>query len=126
MKTNKKPTQSELEVLQIIWSIGPSSVREVHRQLSTVRDVFYTTTLKTMQVMTEKGFLDRDTSQRSHIYRAKVKQADIEKKMIDSLLKTMFSGSTSRMVISAIGSQKLTHKELKEIKSLIDQMESDD
>ncbi len=121
-----KPTPSELEILKILWDNGPSSVRVVHDALSEHRDVFYTTTLKTMQVMATKGLLSRDTSLRSHIYSSKVLQADIEKSLIDGLVNSIFQGSTTQLIISAIGHQKPKPEELKQIKSLLDQLENDE
>ena len=121
-----KPTTSELEVLGILWSQGPLSVREVHRQLSEEREVFYTTTLKTMQVMHSKGLLDRDTSERAHIYSPLVEKDDIERNMIDGLSQTMFSGSTAKLVISALGHNKPTLEELEQIREMIDKMDPDD
>ena len=120
-----KPTSAELEILNILWDTGPTSVRDVHTQLSEFRDVFYTTTLKTMQVMVSKGLLDRDTSQRAHIYQPLVARQDIEKDLIAGLLHSAFSGSTSRLIISAIGHGKPTADELKEIRSLIDKIDKD-
>ena len=121
-----KPTASELEILTILWEAGPSSVREVHEQLSAKRDVFYTTTLKTMQVMTDKGLLDRDTSQRAHVYQPAIKRESVERNLIQGLSSSLFKGSTARLVISALGHEKPTAEELSEIRKLIDQMDDDD
>jgi len=121
-----KPTAAELEILTLLWDSGPSSVREVHRQLSRHRDVFYTTTLKTMQVMTDKGLLERDTSQRAHIYSPAVSRDGIEKNLIDTLRKSMFNGSTAGLIISALGHSKPTAEELREIRDMIDKMDKDD
>lgn len=120
-----KPTIAELEILTYLWENGPSSVRDVHRQLSEMRDVFYTTTLKTMQVMLTKGILHRDTSERAHIYNPAVEKRDIEGNLLDGLRKSMFRGSTASLVISALGHDRPTHQELEEIKALIDKMEDD-
>ncbi len=121
----KKPTTAELDVLTALWENGPSSVRDVHRILSESRDILYTTTLKTMQVMFGKGLLTRDDSSRAHIYAAAVEQSDIEKKMLDGIADSLFSGSTARLVISALGHDKPTSEELDEIRKLIDQLEED-
>lgn len=121
-----KPTAAELEILNILWETGPSSVREVHRQLSEDRDVFYTTTLKTMQVMHNKELLDRDTSERAHVYFPKVDKADIEKSLLTGLTSSLFKGSTARLVISALGHDKPTADELAQIRSLIDKLDEDD
>ena len=121
----KKPTTAELDVLTALWENGPSSVRDVHRVLSQSRDILYTTTLKTMQVMYGKGLLTRDDSSRAHIYEAAVAQSDIEKTMLDGIADSLFSGSTARLVISALGHDKPTSDELDAIRKLIDQLEED-
>lgn len=121
-----KPTGAELEILNLLWENGPSSVREIHKQLSEKREVFYTTTLKTMQVMHSKGYLDRDTSQRAHIYSPSLARDNIQKNLLGGLRDTLFSGSTARLVISALGNDKPTSAELEEIRKIIDQIEPDD
>ena len=121
-----KPTAAELEVLNILWDQGASSVRDVHGQLSELRDVFYTTTLKTMQVMHSKGLLNRDTSERAHIYSPEIHKTDVEKRMIDGLRDTMFYGSTGKLIISALGHSKPTSEELERIRELIAIMKYDD
>lgn len=122
MKKNYKPTDSELEILQILWTKGPSSVRDVHEQLSEKKSVFYTTTLKTMQVMHDKGILGRDTSSRSHIYSAKIHKTAVQNTMIERLKDSVFGGSMSELILSAIGNQKPDEKDLAEIKSLINKL----
>ena len=124
--SRKKPTSAELEILNVLWEGGPASVREVHKQLSKQREVFYTTTLKTMQVMHNKGLLSRDESSRAHIYFPAIEKSHVEKSLIDGLRNTLFSGSTARLVISALGSDKPTTEELEEIKHIIDQLEQDE
>ena len=121
----KKPTDSELDILNILWSKGPSSVREVHEAIALSKKVFYTTTLKTMQVMVEKGLLKRDTSHRSHIYEALIKREEIQKSSLNKILDTVFGGSTSKLVISALGQKSPTPEELKEIKSILEKLEKD-
>ena len=120
---NKKPTTAELDILTILWDDGPSSVRDVHRQLTEARDVLYTTTLKTMQVMLKKGLLLRDDSERAHIYRAAIEQSDVEKTLLGGIASSLFSGSTAQLVISALGHDKPSPDELDEIRKLIDQLE---
>lgn len=125
MKKKFKPTEAELEIMQILWTSGPTSVRKVHQQLSETKEVYYTTTLKTMQIMLEKGLLSRDTSERAHIYKPEIERSAIEKTMIDKMVNSMFSGSTSKMIISAMGNQQPSQEELKEIKKMIDQLSKD-
>jgi BlaI family transcriptional regulator, penicillinase repressor len=113
------PTESELEILQVIWRKGSATVRDVYEELKPGRDTGYTTTLKTMQIMTEKGMLCRDTSNRSHVYRALVSRENTQKHFLDKIIDGMFSGSTSRMVIGAIDSKKLSEKEIEEIREYL-------
>jgi len=120
-----KPTIAELEILTHLWENGPSSVRDVHSQLSELRDVFYTTTLKTMQVMLNKGLLQRDTSERAHIYSPTVEKTNIERSLLDGLRTSMFRGSTASLIISALGHDRPTPKELEAIRALIDKMDDD-
>ena len=121
-----KPTDSELQILTVLWEKGPSSVRDVHNILSEERDLYYTTTLKTMQVMVDKGLLTRDTTQRSHIYDAKIKKKDVEKNLIEKLAGAVFKGSASQLIISALGNSKPSKDELEEIKALIDQLDQEE
>ena len=121
-----KPTDSELEILNIIWEKGPSSVRDIHSILSEKRDLYYTTTLKTMQLMAEKGLLSRDTTQRSHIYHVNINKSDVEKNLIDKLANTVFKGSASQLIMSALGHSKPSKVELEEIKSLIEKLDQNE
>ena len=120
-----KPTDSELEILALLWQNGPSSVREVHEALSSSKDVFYTTTLKTMQVMLDKGFVDRDTSSRSHIYRALISQSSVQKNLLQKLKQNVFGGSTEQLILSALGTDQPSDEDLELIQSLIDKMKND-
>ena len=119
----KKPTDAELEVLQILWTLGPSTVRTVNKELSNNREVVYTTTLKMMQVMTEKGFLSRDTSKRTHLYKAEIEKSEIQNTLLDKLLSSAYEGSPLRLVVHALGHKKTSKKDLEEIKKIIDQLE---
>ena len=119
-----KPTESELEILNILWNEGPSNVRNVNNIINQQKEVGYTTTLKLMQIMTQKGLVERDESARTHIYSAKIKAEDIQGEMLDKLLNTAFGGSASKLVLSALGSGKTSAKELEEIKALIQKLEN--
>ncbi len=121
----RKPTDAELEVLQILWEHGPNSVRFVNTELSKNREVVYTTTLKMMQVMTEKGFLQRDTSQRTHLYEAVISQEMVQQSMVDKLVDTVFQGSTLKLVMQALGHKKASSKDLETIKKIINNLEND-
>lgn len=126
MENNKKqrPTESELEILQVLWEKGSATVREVHEILEPIKDVGYTTTLKTMQIMAEKGMLKRDTSQRTHIYTPLLKREDIQDQFLNKLIDGLFSGSASRMVIGALSRKNLSGKELKEIRDYLNNIEN--
>ena len=104
----KKPTDSELEILDLLWQNGPSSVRDIHKSLAEKRDLYYTTTLKTMQLMAEKGLLSRDTKQRSHIYHVIIDKKDVEKSLLEKLANSVFRGSASQLIMSALGHSKPT------------------
>lgn len=121
----KKPTDAELEVLQILWQHGPSSVRHVNAELSKNREVVYTTTLKMMQVMTEKGFLTRDTTERTHLYKAAVSEQKVQENMLDKLVNTAYGGSPLRLVMQVLGHEKTSQEDLDEIKKIIKKLEKD-
>jgi len=119
-----KPTEAELEILQVLWTYGPSNVRFVNDKLKSERNVGYTTTLKVMQIMTEKGMLERNKKSRTHIYAAIVEEKETKNHLIDKFISSLFGGSTSGMVLQALGNQKCSAKELNEIKKLIDNIEN--
>lgn len=123
MNKPSKPTEAELEILQVVWQQGPATVRAVHEQLVLHRDIGYTTTLKNMQNMVQKGLLTRDESAKSHVYAANVPQEKTQKLLIDRLLETAFGGSAGRMVMQALGHRKTSKEELEQIKALIEKLE---
>ena len=118
-----KPTEGELEVLRIIWEQGPSTVREVNHQLTSVKEVGYTTTLKIMQIMSEKGLLVRDTSGKTHIYRAAVSQQKTQQQLLNRLMENAFGGSAMELVMQALGNKKSTSEEINEIRAFLDRLE---
>ena len=120
-----KPTESELEILQFLWEFGPMTVRELNDQLNKHRRVGYTTSLKMMQIMTEKGLLTRDTAQRSHIYAPALLPEDVQSNMLDHVLKTVFRGDRSKLVLQALGNHEVTPEELSELKAIINKMEEE-
>lgn len=120
-----KPTEAELEILKLLWSNGPLSVREVNVLINKTKEVGYTTTLKLMQIMAQKGLVIRDESARSHIYEAGVAQDKIQTAMLDRLMESAFGGSASQLVLNALGRGKASQKELEEIKALIKKLEDD-
>ncbi len=122
MKT-QQPTTNELRILQVLWDTGPASVKAVHEKLGQEKDTGYTTTLKTMQIMTEKGLLSRDTSQRKHIYRAEVSREQAQRQTLGKMVNNLFQGSTSKLVIGALDNKPLSKDELDEIKAYLEQFE---
>lgn len=126
MRTNyPEPTESEVEILQILWQKGSATVREVHEVLETKKDVGYTTTLKLMQIMVEKGIVDRDTSKRIHIYKPLIPQSSVENNLINKLRQKIFRGSASRLVIGALSSEPVSEQELEEIREFLDSYTKD-
>ncbi|HKK75971.1 MAG TPA: BlaI/MecI/CopY family transcriptional regulator [Saprospiraceae bacterium] len=127
MSKNKsvQPTESELEILQVLWAEGPSPVRAVNDRLNEQREVGYTTTLKMMQLMLKKGLVARDASSRTHIYRAAVTEAQTRAQLLDRFVDTAFRGSAMELVMQALGNEDTSEDELKEIKDFIQQIESE-
>lgn len=121
-----KPTDSELEVLQVLWENGPVTVRNVNDKLNEKREIGYTTTLKIMQIMTEKRLVSRDTNSRTHIYSANVPEADTQKKLLEKFVDSTFKGSAKKLVMQALGNHKTSKDELDEIKALIQKIENED
>ena len=124
MATTKyiKPTESELEILQILWTKGTATVREVHEELIKTKDAGYTTTLKLMQIMHEKGLVKRDDSMRTHVYQAAVNKERTQKHMLSKMIDTLFGGSPTQLVIQALGDgeHKASAEEIQKIQLLLD------
>ena len=117
-----KPTESELEILQIIWEKGLATVREVHEELAKSKDVGYTTTLKLMQIMHDKGLVKRDESMRTHVYQAAVNKEKTQKHLLTKMIDTLFGGSSTQLVLQALGEQKATPEELEQIQTLLNNL----
>lgn len=120
-----KPTETELDILQILWKAGPSTVRFVNEALCEKRgkEVGYTNTLKMMQLMLEKGILSRDASKRTHIYDAVLSEEATQKTLVDRLLQNAFGGSAMKLVMQALGHKKTSKEDLIEIRRVIDEIE---
>lgn len=118
-----EPTKSELEILQVLWDKGPSTVREVNNELVKQREVNYTTTLKQMQIMTDKGLLNRDQGQMKHIYSAVVEEQKLKAYLLDKFVDSMYKGSASKLVIQLIGDVNTSRQDLQEIKDMIKKLE---
>lgn len=117
-----KPTESELEILQILWAKGLATVREVHEDLASTKDVGYTTTLKLMQIMHEKGLVKRDDSMRTHVYQAAVNKEKTQKHLLGKMIDNLFGGSPTQLVIQALGEHKTSPEELEKIQTLLNQL----
>ena len=117
------PTKSELEILHVLWQYGPSTVRTVNEHLNEQREVNYSSTLKLMQIMESKGLLKRDTNDRSHVYRPAENPEKVQTQVVNGLRDLAFGGSTSRLVMRALGDGSATPDELEEIKRLIEKMQ---
>lgn len=120
-----KPTDAELEILRILWKTGPSTVRSIHDVLNRERTTGYTTALKLLQIMSDKGLVLRDTSQRAHVYRAAHAEEAMQRHLIHRLMDRAFGGSAVKLVMRALSEKKASPEELAEIRSLLDQMEED-
>ena len=119
-----KPTESELEILQILWRKGLATVREVHEELSLTKQAGYTTTLKLMQIMNEKGIVKRDDSIRTHIYQAAINKEKTQKHLLSKIIDNLFGGSPTQLVIQALGdeSHKASPEELEKIQVLLNSL----
>ena len=117
-----KPTESELEILQVLWEKDKASVREVHEELLTTKDVGYTTTLKLMQIMHEKGLVKRDDSFKTHIYQASVSKEKTQKHLLGKMINNLFGGSPAELVLQALGNHKASPAELEEIQQLLNNL----
>lgn len=118
-----KPTDAELEILQVLWSHGPCTVRFVNGHLNVKKRVGYTTTLKFMQIMTEKNMLGRNKKSRTHIYRPLIAKEETQNLLLDKFLLNAFGGSAMKLVMQALGNHQPTQEELDEIKAYIKKVE---
>ena len=118
-RPSKKPTDAELAILRVLWARGPSTVREVAREMG--RENAYTTILKLLQIMTEKRLVCRDESPRTHVYKAVWTEGQTQQHLVIDLLERVFDGSASKLVVQALAAKKTSRKELAEIRKLLDQ-----
>lgn len=122
--TTIKPTESELEILQILWQKKSCTVRDVHEILENTKPVGYTSTLKLMQIMHEKGLVDRDTSARTHIYTPLLNQENAQKQLVKKMVENVFNGSAANLVMQALGNHKTNPEEIEEIKNFLDKLKN--
>lgn len=121
-----RPTEAELEILQVLWNSGPATVRLVNEKLGEKRPVGYTTTLKMMQIMHEKGLLKRDDRQRSHLYSPAIKEKETQRILLDKLLQNAFGGSAMKLVMQALGNHQASREEISRIREFLDHLEEED
>jgi predicted transcriptional regulator len=117
------PTDAELEILAVLWAQGPSTVRQVHEQLGTSREVGYTTALKLLQIMFEKGLVERDESSRTHVYEAALDRDAMRSALAGDLTDRAFGGSASALIMGALSARPASREELAEIRRLLDELE---
>lgn len=117
-----QPSEAELEILQVIWEIEPATVRSIHERIALAgKEVGYTTVLKQIQRLTEKGALEKEVLEGSHLYRAVVKEKDVKQELAGKVMRTAFGGSAFQMMMHALGNEKASPEELQELKKWLDQ-----
>jgi predicted transcriptional regulator len=121
-----RPTDAELAILNVLWEEGPRGVREVHRTLNAVKPTGYTTVLKLLQIMTEKGLVERDESVRPQIYRTKSSRAQTQRRLLTDLLHRAFDGSVRELVLQALATKRSSRAELEAIEKLLDRIEGEE
>jgi len=119
----QKPTAAELQILQVLWERGPSTVREVHAALQEEKALGYTTVLKLMQIMTTKGLVRRDENQRAHVYEAQQPAEKTKRQFAADMLQRVFDGSARELMLHALASQRSTRQEIEELRNLLDEHE---
>jgi predicted transcriptional regulator len=123
MSEHARPTPGELEILGVLWSIGPATVRQVYTALEARKPAGYTTVLKLMQIMAEKGLLTRDERDRAHVYEPVMGKEAMQTNLVDDLLEKAFGGSASQLVQRALEARKMTKAEMAEIRAMVEQAE---
>jgi BlaI family transcriptional regulator, penicillinase repressor len=119
----RRPTPAELEILRVLWQHGARTVREVQEQLEQERPTGYTTVLKLLQIMTDKGLVRRDESARAHVYAAKAPEETTQKQLVRDLVDRAFGGSASQLVLHALSTRRSSKQELSQIRELLDRLE---
>lgn len=125
MSDTPRPTDAELEILTVLWSRGPSTVRDVHETIQKLRGAQYTTVLKLLQIMAEKGLVRRDEAQRAHVYQAAKPREWTQRQLAGDLLRRAFQGSARSLMMGALSGRKVSRQELTELRKLLDEHEKD-
>jgi predicted transcriptional regulator len=121
-----RPTDAELAILRVIWQRGPSTVRDVHEALSATQASGYTTVLKLLQIMTDKGLVTRDESQRAHVYDSRLSERRTQRQLLGDLVDRAFGGSSAQLVLHALSDRPASSEELRHIRALLDELERGD
>ncbi len=124
--SNPIPSNSELEILHVLWRKGPQTVRQIHPALRRKREIGYTTVLKTLQVMAEKGLVTRDETERSHVYRAAVPEKSVKRRLVSDLLDRVFEGSATNLVLQALSTKRASPEDIRRIRKLLNAQTPED
>ena len=119
----QKPTATELQILRVLWEHGPSTVREVHEVMAVDKPIGYTTVLKIMQIMTQKGSVARNEDSKAHVYKPKQPAENTKRQLVGDLMQRAFAGSASQLMVHALAGKKTSHAEIAEIRELLDEYE---
>lgn len=124
IRNELKPTEGELEILQVLWKYGPCSVKKVNEIISERKEVGYTTSLKMLQIMVEKGLASREAEGKIHLYKAAIKESFVKKRYLRNMIDQVFEGSPMDLVLQTLGNYKASSREIKELKDMIKQLEN--
>jgi predicted transcriptional regulator len=119
-----RPTDAELEILRVLWDLGPSTVRDVHTALEQKREIGYTTVLKLMQIMAAKGLVERDETARAHVYKARVAREQTQRQMVGDLLDRAFGGSAAKLMMQALSGRKASAEEIAQMRQMLADFET--
>jgi predicted transcriptional regulator len=119
-----RPTDAELGIMRALWRLGPSTVRQLQEELNRIQPTGYTTVLKLLQIMTEKGLVKRDESERTHVYRTSVPEEATKRQLVHDLLRRAFGGASHQLVLHALSAKETSREELAEIRKILDKLES--
>jgi len=122
---SNKPTDAELSILKVLWEKGPSTVRDVQEALNVTRKTGYTTALKLLQIMADKGLVDRDETSRAHVYRPSSSETETQQQIVGDLLDRVFGGSAAKLVLHSLSSQQATPEDIQQIREMLAKMEQE-